>query len=139
MQSTDTPREGVTRLRVRYCECDPMGLAHHGSYAAWFEIGRTELFRLSGITYKDLEKQGLFLAIVKLEIRFKKPAFYDDLLEIRTSLLGSSRVKLTHHYEIWRDDEFLTSANTTLAAIDRHGRPQPLPDWLMRIPEDSSA
>ncbi len=112
-----------------------MGLAHHGSYAAWLEIGRTELLRLSGITYGDLEKRDLFLAIVKLEIRFKKPARYDDVITVYTRLVSSSRVKLMHEYEIRRGDDLLTTARTTLAAIDGRGRPQALPDWLCQLDE----
>ncbi len=107
-----------------------MGLAHHGSYAAWLEIGRTELLRESGVTYGDLEKEGLFLAIVRLEVRFKRPARYDDLITVHTRLVGGSRVKLMHEYEIRCADSVLTTAKTTLAAIDASGRPQALPEWM---------
>lgn len=112
-----------------------MGLAHHGSYAAWLEIGRTELLRQTGVTYADLERRDLFLAIVKLEIRFKKAAHYDDLITVDTRLSGGSRVKLLHEYEIRRGSDLLTTAKTTLAAIDAAGRPQPLPDWLCVLGE----
>jgi acyl-CoA thioester hydrolase len=136
MSNQSLPTEGSIEIRVRYCECDPMSLAHHGSYAAWFEMGRTELLRQSGITYKQLEEEGLYLAIVRLEIRFKKPVIYDDVITIVTRLEDVSRVKLTHHYEVRRggtDGELLTTARTVLAAIDREGRPCPLPDWLTRL------
>ncbi|MCK4874152.1 MAG: acyl-CoA thioesterase [Phycisphaerales bacterium] len=136
MTPTTLPTEGSIELRVRYCECDPMGVAHHGSYAAWLEIGRTELLRQSGVTYTDLEAQDMFLAIVKLAVRFKKAVRYDDVLTVVTRIEEASRVKLVHHYEIrrgGRSGELLTTAATTLACIDRTGRLQPLPDWMHQL------
>ncbi|MFT3684416.1 MAG: thioesterase family protein [Phycisphaerales bacterium] len=139
---------GSVTLRVRYCECDPMGVAHHAAYAPWLEIGRTELLRDCGLTYAALEAHGVLLVIVKLEIRYRKAIRYDDLVTIKTTVSGGSRVKLDHTYEIlleepaggWgaypggkKPDELpvLAVASTTLAAVDRAGKPHPLPDWLV--------
>ena len=119
---------GTTAIRVRYAECDPMGVAHHSAYPVWLEIGRTELLRESGLTYRDLESQGIFLAVVDLHIRYRRAARYDDELTLHTALTNITRVKIEHSYELKRNHELLATASTTLACLDRQGRPQPLPD-----------
>lgn len=134
--------EGTTRIRVRYCECDPMGVAHHAAYAPWLEIARTELLRGSGVSYADMERAGVFLVITRLECRYRRPIAYDDLIDIRTRVVGGSRVKLEHEYEITIAEdggharpgriagEVVTAASTTLVCVGRDGRVQGLPDWL---------
>ena len=122
---------GRIRIRVRYCECDPMGLAHHSSYPVWFEMGRTELYRENGRDYRDFEAQGLFLAVAALQIKYKRPARYDDVMELETRLAGAGRVKLEHTYELWRGEERRATGSTTLACIDRQGRLRPLPECLL--------
>jgi acyl-CoA thioester hydrolase len=121
-----------------------MGVAHHAAYAPWLEIGRTELLRATGTTYADLEAAGIFLVITRLECRYRRPVYYDDLVEVRTRVSGGSRVKIEHEYElaILEDGghragrpprpagEVLTTAATTLVCIGRDGRVRPLPDWL---------
>ena len=121
------------RFRVRYSECDPMNVAHHSAYPVWFEIGRTELLRQtsSSLTYRDLEAQGVFLAVVSLEVRYKRPARYDDELELRTTVVKSGHVKIEHAYELFRDGLLLATGATTLACLDREGRPQPVPEALV--------
>ncbi len=122
-----------------------MGVAHHGSYAAWFEIGRTELLRTSGVSYRALESAGVFLVIAKMEIRYRRPIRYDDVLEITTRVASGTRIKITHEYEIRlveregaelgvirdRGDDLLAVGSTMLACVDRQGVPTPLPEWLM--------
>jgi len=122
----------ITNLRVRYNECDPMGIAHHTAYPVWFEIGRTELLRQSPspITYRDLEAKGLALAVVTLEVRYKRPAKYDDVLELRTTITEMGHVKIKHEYELLRDGALLATGRTTLACLDRQGRPQAVPAIL---------
>ena len=142
---TDTPAstplaEHVTRLRVRYCECDPMGVAHHASYVPWLEIGRTELLRGSGTSYAALEAAGVLLVIVKLDVRYRRSARYDDLVEVRTRWVGGSRVKILHDYEVavlepgTPTPDFApfiaVAASTTLACVDRDGKLRELPEWL---------
>jgi len=95
-----SPITGTLTLRVRYNECDPMGVAHHTAYPVWFEMGRTELLRQaspggaagnpSGLNYRDLEQQGVFLAVVALEMRYKRPAKYDDVLMLRSTLIETA-------------------------------------------------
>jgi len=74
---------GTISFRVRYCEVDRMNAVHHSQYAAYFEMGRTELLRDNGYDYRDLEDQGILLVIAKMEIRYKAPAQYDDVLELK--------------------------------------------------------
>ena len=108
-----------------------MGVVHHTVYPVWFEIGRTELLRSVGGSYRELEESGSLLAVTRLEVRYRSPARYDDLLSLRTTLVGGSRVKLEHEYELIRDDETLVTGRTVIACIDRDGRPQPLPDSIV--------
>jgi len=119
-------------IRVRYNECDPMGVAHHTAYPVWFEMGRTEVLRQSAskITYRDLEAQGFLLAVVSLEVKYKRPAKYDDVLELRTTVTNVGHVKIGHDYELLRDGVLLATGRTTLACLDRNGRPQQVPDVL---------
>ncbi len=108
-----------------------MGVAHHASYPVWFEVGRTELCRERGDVYRELEAAGVFLAVVSLQIRYKAPARYDDLLVLRTSLSRVTRVKLEHEYHLYRESQLLTTAQTTLACLRRDGKPRLLPDSLI--------
>jgi acyl-CoA thioester hydrolase len=128
---------GETRLRVRYHECDPMGVAHHSSYVAWLEIGRTEILRDSGLTYAQMEAAGVLLVVTRLEIAYKAPARYDDEVVVLTKVSGGKRARLDHEYEVWVDRNdgrgrslLCATATSTLACVDRDGRPQPLPEWI---------
>ena len=115
-------------IRVRYAETDQMGIAHHAEYFAWFEVGRTELLRAHGLTYRDLEKRGVHFPVVGTEARFLRPAFYDDVLEVRTEVAGLSGARITFAYEIYRDGTGpIATARTEHAAVDTEGRPHRLP------------
>lgn len=127
------PHIGRMSIRVRYVECDPMGLAHHAMYPVWFEMGRTELLREAGIDYRDLEAEDVFLAVVSLEVRYKQPARYDDVLTLETTLASCGKVKVEHAYRLMRDEQVLTTARTTLACINSAGKLQPVPDVLLRL------
>ena len=109
------------RIRVRYSECDPMGVAHHTAYPVWFEMGRTELLRANDRSYREYEAAGVFLAVVALQVSYKKPALYDDLLELNSVLTEIGHVKIIHEYELRRESELLATGKTTLACLDRDG------------------
>jgi len=135
--SGPVPTEGEVRFRVRYSECDPMGVAHHSACVPWFEIGRTELLRSCGVTYADMEHAGIFLVVTRLDIRYRRPARYDDHLVLCTRVSGGGRARIDHEYELWLDRldgrgrcELLTTAGSTLACVDAHGRPRALPEWM---------
>lgn len=123
-----------------------MGVAHHASYAPWLEIGRTELLRDSGRTYEQLERDGVFLVVTKLELRYRRPVRYDDLIEVRTRVVGGSRVKIGHAYEVAVVERggaapdpadpaigpggVACAASSELACVGPDGRVRELPDWL---------
>ena len=119
-------------IRVRYAETDRMGLLHHANYVVYFEQGRTELLRKRGLTYRAMEDAGHLLVIVEMGCKFKKPAYYDDLLTLRTIVERVTHVKIVHRFEVGRDGVLLAEGHTTLACVDRDGRPQALPDTLRR-------
>lgn len=117
-------------IRVRYAETDRMGLLHHANYFVYFEAGRTELLRQRGVSYRDIEDAGHYLVIIDAGCKFKRPAYYDDLLTLRTIVARVSHVKIVHHYQVLRDGVLLAEGHTTLACVDKDGKPQPLPDQL---------
>lgn len=123
-------QSGEIAIRVRYAETDRMGLVHHANYLVYFEQGRIELLRSSGYSYKDLEDKGYLLVLTKLEIRYHKPGRYDDLLTLRTTVVRTTTVRIDHRYELFCDGQLLTEGSSTLACVDRTGRPQALPEFL---------
>lgn len=118
------------KVRVRYAETDRMGLLHHANYFVYFEMGRTELLRERGLSYRDMEDAGHLLVIVDIGCKFKRPAYYDDLLTLRTSVGRVTHVKIVHEYHLFRDGILLAEGHSTLACVDREGKPQALPTTL---------
>lgn len=117
-------------IRVRYQETDPMGLLHHANYFSYFEMGRLELFRASGGNYRQMEAEGLLVVVVRAECRFLKPARYDDLLRLRTSVLRITPAKIEYQYHLYRGEELLAVGQTVLAMVNRQGEVQPVPEWM---------
>jgi acyl-CoA thioester hydrolase len=122
--------EGEISIRVRYAETDRMGLLHHANYLIYLEQARTELLRAGGVAYRELEEQGYFLVITKLEVKYRLPIHYDDLVTIRTMVVRTTSVRIDHRYELLRDGRLAAEATSTLACVDKDGRPQALPDFL---------
>lgn len=121
---------GEITIRVRYAETDRMGLLHHANYLIYFEQGRTELLRSSGMSYKDLEDQGFLLVLTKIEVKYRWPAHFDDLLTLKTIVTRTTSVRIDHRYELYCEGRLLAEGASTLACVDREGRPQGLPDFL---------
>ena len=112
-------KNSVTNLRVRYSETDQMGIVYYGNYAQYLEQGRTDWLRSLGFTYKYMEEHQVMLPVINLNIDYKKPAKYDDLLTIKTSLLEIPSVKIKFYYEIKnQNDELLVTATTSLVFLD---------------------
>lgn len=130
-QPPTPPDRVVVPLRVRYAECDPMNIAHHSAYPVWMEIGRVELLRAQGANYRDCEARGIFFAVARLSIRYKKPAKYDDELELHVIGLPCAGVKVEHRYELRRGDELLMTAETTIVCVTSEGRAVPVPEGLL--------
>ena len=117
-------RKHEIEIRVRYSETDAMGVLHHSNYLSYFEMGRTELLRASGGSYREMEERGRFLVVTKVAVQYRSPARYDDLLVLATRLARISFAKLEHAYELRRNGQLLTTAETTLACVDRDGKVQ---------------
>lgn len=119
--------------RVRYAETDQMRFVYYANYAVFFEMGRVELIRSLGVTYKDIEESGVAMPVLDLQIKFLKPAYYDQLLTIKTMLkeIPNTRIKL--EYEILnRENTLLTLGATTLVFIDgKTLKPVHCPDILL--------
>src|SRR5262245_12998271 len=106
-------KSGEITVRVRYAETDRMGLLHHANYLVYFEQGRVELLRSNGYSYKDLEDQGYLLVLTKLEVRYHRPARYDELLTLRTSVVRTTMVRIDHRYELFHEGQLLTEGSST--------------------------
>lgn len=131
-QAPDARPDRVTiPIRVRYAECDPMQIAHHASYPVWMEIGRTELLRAQGANYRDCEASGVFFAVARMNIRYKKPARYDDELDLVVVGLPCAGVKVEHRYELRRGGDLLMTAETTIVCVTEGGRAVPVPKGLL--------
>jgi acyl-CoA thioester hydrolase len=120
------------KVRVRYAETDQMGVVYHGNYAQYFEMGRVEWLRNLGLSYSEMEKQGVMLPVVSLTLNYKKPARYDDLLTVRTILKKQQGVKIEFDYEIYSEEgQLLTTGNSVLVFVDmKTGRPVTPPEYV---------
>lgn len=122
-----------TQLRVRYSETDQMGYVYYGQYASFFEVGRVEALRELGMPYRAIEESGVMLPVRTYEVRYRKPALYDDLLTLETTVPDIPQTRIRFLYRCLRDDTLLTEAETELVFIDKAtGRPTQCPDQLIR-------
>ena len=122
-----------TTIRVRYGETDQMGVVYHGNYATFFEIARTEWLRNLGVTYKDLENNGIMLPVISLSFNFLKSAKYDDLLSIYVILKKSPQVKIEFDYKIYnQNNEKISTGNSVLAFMNmKTNKPIKCPDYIL--------
>jgi len=117
-------------VRVRYAECDPMGILHHAKYLEFFEMGRVELLRASGFSYRELEDRGVFFVVFKLNVKYHLPSRFDDELLITTSIERMTRARIDHAYRVTRDGQLACEAASTLACVDGNGKIIPIPDEI---------
>jgi acyl-CoA thioester hydrolase len=111
------------QLRVRYGETDRMGYAYYGNYPLYYEVGRTELMRQFGLTYKDLEDSGILLPVADMHVDYYSPALYDELLTIKTSVTEMPSVKILFLYEVFNsENQLINKATTTLVFVDSKTR-----------------
>jgi len=125
----------ISRVRVRYAETDKMGVVYYANYLVWFEVGRTDLLRQTGMTYRDMESEGLALPVIEARCTYRIPARYDDDLEIRTEATMLSPVRVRFDYEVTRagDQAVLADGHTVHAALDSVGKPRRLPDRVRAV------
>lgn len=113
----------ITQHRIRYAETDKMGYCYYGNYPIFLEVGRVELFRALGISYKSLEDNGILLPVLDLNIKYIAPALYDDLIRVDTALIRLDGVRLFFDYSIYNEDDvLLIRAATTLVFVDANNR-----------------
>ena len=114
----------ITELRVRYGETDQMGYSYYGNYAQYFEVGRVEALRSVGMSYKSLEDRGYMLPVAALNVEYKSPAKYDDLLEIETEICEMKGPRLVFEYVIRIKDRVVATGSTTLVFVSKdHMKP----------------
>jgi acyl-CoA thioester hydrolase len=125
----------VTEVRVRYAETDQMGRAHHMAYVAWFELARTEMMRQNGLSYAEMEKQGVLLPVVRLEVDYLKGVAYEDVVDVHTTVteVRSRRVRFEYRVVNREDDVVVAEATSVLICMDRDGRPRRLPHAVRAV------
>ena len=124
-----SPPQSISRIRVRYAETDQMGVVYYANYFVWFEIGRTDLLRESGWTYRDMETDGFSLPVIEARCMYHASAKYDDDIEVRTTGEMLSPVRLQFTYQVVRtlDSTTLATGVTVHATLGRNGKPCRLP------------
>jgi len=125
---------GCHYVRVRYAETDQMGVAHHGSYVDWIEEARTEWMRRAGRSYRSMEEEGLFMAVVRLAVRYVSSVRYDDRVRIETKLTKLGKASIDLSYTLYCEDgggeRLVAEAETRLALLGPEKRPLPVPHDL---------
>ena len=129
------PLHHDVEFRVRYAETDQMGVVYHTNYLVWCEVGRTDFIRQRGMSYADIERAGIGLAVSELSARFHAAARYDDLIRVRTTLADLRSRGITFDYLITNaaTGDRLVTARTALVSIDRSGRLVALPNEIRRL------
>jgi len=118
--------------RVNYSETDQMGLVYHANYVIWLDMARTEHLRGTGVTYKEMEGQGVYLAVTDLQLRYRRAAHYDDLVRVRCWVREVASRRVTFGYAVERagTGELLATAQTSLMALDRGHAPTRIPEHV---------
>jgi acyl-CoA thioester hydrolase len=116
----------------RYCETDQAGVVHHSVFPIYFEIGRTELLRANGLAYKDLEKEGFFMVVAELLVKYRRPAYYDEKLELTTECSRITAARIEHSYKLIRPGVglLLAEGSSILACVDDKGKPKRVPEFM---------
>jgi acyl-CoA thioester hydrolase len=116
----------------RYAETDKAGVVHHSVYPVWFEMGRTELLRANGIAYKELEKAGIAFVVAQMSIKYRRPAMYDEKLQLETECSAVTAGKVEHNYRLTRisDGVLLAEASTVLACVNSSGKVRRVPTFM---------
>ncbi len=124
----------TTKIRVRYAETDKMGYVYYGNYAQYFEVGRVEGLRDIGLSYKVMEDEGIMLPVLEYQIKYFKPAYYDELLTIKTSIVAVKGARFYFEYETLNEqNELLNKGTTTLVFVSKvTNKPCPPPEWILK-------
>jgi acyl-CoA thioester hydrolase len=125
--------ESITSIRVRYAETDAMGIVHHAAYPVWMELGRSDLLRDLGHSHAERERRGVMLSVAELHVKYRAPARYDELLEVRTRLMETGRRRVTFAYAILREGTRLVEGESVHIVTGPDGRARVLPDDLLQL------
>tara|TARA_B100000427_G_scaffold326162_1_gene334307 strand:- start:215 stop:622 length:408 start_codon:yes stop_codon:yes gene_type:complete len=122
-----------SKIRVRYSDTDQMGFVYYGVYAQYFEVGRVEFFRSLSISYKELEMKGFSFPVVHMNVDYKKPAFYDDIIIVNTSVNKISSVRINFSYETLNlQNDILNTAEVILVCYDKKNKKAcAIPDYII--------
>jgi acyl-CoA thioester hydrolase len=125
------------KIRVEYHHTDQMGIVHHSNYIKFFEVARTEWLRSAGLTYAEMERRGVMMPIVEVNVKYRQPAYYDELITVKAIVEELPMARMVFKYEISGEDgRDIASGSTTLGFIDKETRrPQRAPKWLMEVLE----
>jgi acyl-CoA thioester hydrolase len=124
-----------SRVRVRYAETDQMGIVYYANYFVWFEVGRTDLLRAAGWSYRGMEEEGFALPVIEAHCGYRESARYDDDIDIKTRGVLLTPVRVRFEYDVVRaaDSAVLAAGHTVHAVLDRAGRPCRLPERARKI------
>jgi len=125
--------ESLTDIRVRYAETDAMGIVHHATYPVWMELGRSDFLRELGQSYADWEARGVRLVVNEIRVRFRAPALYDELVQVRTSLQEAGRRKVVFGYRIERAGTLLAEGESVHLVAGSDNRARVLPEELLAL------
>ncbi len=136
MSSNHHPAWNETRLRVRYAETDQMGVVYHSNHLIWFEVGRVELMRQMGFSYRDMEREeGLFIAVAEVKCRYRAPVYYDEEVVVRTRLKTVRESVIIFCYELTRAETgvLLAEGETTHIVTNSKMKPSALPGKYLSV------
>lgn len=136
MKSNHRPLHNETRLRVRYAETDQMGVVYHSNHLIWFEVGRVELLRQMGFSYRDMEREdGRFIAVAEAKCRYRAPVYYDEEVIVRTWLKAVRESVIIFSYELARADggKLLAEGETTHIVTDSKMKVAELPGKYLTV------
>jgi acyl-CoA thioester hydrolase len=125
--------ESMTSIRVRYAETDAMGIVHHAVYPVWMELGRSDLLRDLGHSYAEWEKRGVMMSVAELHVKYRAPARYDELVEVRTRLKEAGRRRVIFAYAILREGTRLAEGESVHVVTGPDGRACVMPDDLLQL------
>jgi acyl-CoA thioester hydrolase len=123
--------EHEIEIKVRYYETDAQGFVHHANYFPYFELARVEQLLALGYDYAQLERDGILLVVNKISCKYHRPSKFGDTLRLTIRTIRSRGARIDHEYRVFRGNELLAEGESTLACIDREGRVQRLPEFLM--------
>jgi acyl-CoA thioester hydrolase len=128
--------EHTITIVPRYSETDQAGVVHHTVYPVWFEMGRTELLRVNGLAYSELEKAGTFFVVTELTAKYRRPCFYDEKLDLTTTCTRITRARIEHTYQLKRAETgiLLAEGTSILACVDKSGKPRRMPEFMFPEP-----